>query len=276
MSEFVNRGLRIVYDDTSDDGSAPSARPMVLLHGWATQRRFLHPLSTAFQTSHRVLNIDLIGHGDSAVPEDEARLDVESLAEDVAGLCDAARVTSAVIAGHSFGGAIALEIAAQRPDLVAGVVALEGILFMPAATVEQSASLLTALRTPAWRDVMAEVLTAAFLPSDDPALLTRLIDQMRGMPQHVVAAVLERVLEWDVESAAKAVGAAETPLLYIEATGGLADLDLLRERCPQLVVGRTVAIGHDQMLETPEQSVAMISAFLAATSDPRKRRVIRR
>jgi len=266
MVEYVSRGLRIAYDDVQ--ASKPSGRTTVLLHGWATQRAFLHPLSAALHPSHRILNIDLVGHGESAVPVDESRLDVASLAQDVIGLCDAAGLTSAVLTGHSLGGAVALEMAAERPDLASAVVALEGILFMPADTVEQSASLLAALRTPAWRDVMAEVLTAAFLPSDDPGLLARLIEQLRVTPQHVVAAVAERVLEWDVEAAAKAVGAAETPLLYVEATGGLADLDVLRDRCPQLMVGRTVAIGHDQMLETPEQSVAMINAFLTTLDPP--------
>jgi pimeloyl-ACP methyl ester carboxylesterase len=266
MAEYLSRGLRIAYDDVQASG--PSGRTIVLLHGWATQRAFLQPLSAALHPSHRVLTIDLVGHGESAVPVDESRLDVASLAQDVIGLCDAAGLTSAVLAGHSLGGAVALEIAAQRPDLAGAVIALEGILFMPAETVEESASLLTALRSPAWRDAMAEVLRAAFLPSDDSALLARLIEQLRVTPQHVVATVAERVLEWDVDAAAKAVGAAETPLLYIEATGGLADLDVLRDRCPQLMIGRTVAVGHDQMLETPEQSVAMVNAFLRTLDPP--------
>ena len=92
-----------------------------------------------------------------------------------------------------------------------------------------------------------------------------------GYRTHIDAADLRRaadqVLRWDVESAAKTVGAAGTPLLYIEGPGGLADLDALRERCPHLAVGKTVGVGHDQMLETPIQTVSMISAFLAATLD---------
>jgi pimeloyl-ACP methyl ester carboxylesterase len=261
---FESRGLSIVYDD-----SGTTARPpVVLLHGWATRRTSMRPIFNAMRTSHRILNVDLAGHGDSAVPEDEARLEVAALAEDVAALCDTVDVRSAVLIGHSLGGAVAVELAAQRPDLVSALVALEGILFMPPAMIEQSTALLGALRSPAWRGVMAEVLGAAFLPSDDPSLLQRLLDEMRAMPQHVVAGVAERLLRWDVESAAKTVGAVETPLLYVEATGGLADLDALRDRCPQLQIGRVVAVGHDQMLETPAQSVAMIEAFLTATSTP--------
>lgn len=253
----------LAYDD-SGTGDRPA---IVLLHGWATRRTSMRPIFDALRTSYRVINVDLPGHGDSPVPDDEDHLAVPVVAQDIAALCAARGITSAVLVGHSFGGAIALELAAQRPDLVEAVVAVEGILFTPAAIVEQSAGLFAALRSPAWREVMTEVLTAGFLPSDDQALLQRLIDEMQAMPQHVVAAIPNQVLRWNVESAAKTVGAAGTPLLCIEGPGGLADLDALRERCPQLVVGKTVGVGHDQMLETPTQTVAMISAFLAATLD---------
>ncbi len=262
MPDFASHGLRIAYDDSG----TPQQRAIVLMHGWATRRTAMHAIFHELRPSHRVLNVDLVGHGESEVPQDESRLQVASLAEDVAGLCQTAGVTSAVIVGHSLGGAVALELAAQRPDLVAAVVALEGIIFLPPDPAAQSVALLPALRTPEWRDVMTDVLTAAFLPTDDPALLKRLLDEMRATPQQVVASVAEQVLRWDVKTAAKTVGDAQTPLLYVEATGGLADLDALRERCPQLMIGRTVAIGHDQMLATPAQSIAMISAFLAATS----------
>jgi predicted ester cyclase len=81
------------------------------------------------------------------------------------------------------------------------------------------------------------------------------------MPQHVVAGVAEQMLDWDAESAVAALGRAGTPVLAIEAMG-LSDIERFATLAPQLIVGRVVGVGHDQMLATPTQSVAMIQRFL--------------
>jgi predicted ester cyclase len=84
------------------------------------------------------------------------------------------------------------------------------------------------------------------------------IDQM---PQHVAAAVAEQMTDWDAESAVAALGRSGTPVLAIDATG-LSDLERFATLARQLTVGRVVGVGHDQMLATPTQSVAMIQRFL--------------
>jgi hypothetical protein len=75
---------------------------------------------------------------------------------------------------------------------------------------------------------------------------TRVVHQM---PQYVVAAVPEQMLTWDAESAVAALGRAGTPVLAIEASG-LSDLERFATLAPQLVIGRVVGVGHDQMLAT--------------------------
>lgn len=70
------------------------------------------------------------------------------------------------------------------------------------------------------------------------------------MPQHVVAGVAEQMPAWDAESAVAALGRAGTPVLAIDATG-LPDLERFATLAPQLIVGRVVGVGHDQMLATP-------------------------
>ena len=84
------------------------------------------------------------------------------------------------------------------------------------------------------------------------------------MPQHVVAGVAEQMPYWDAASAVAALGRAVTPVLAIEATG-LRDLERFATPAPQLTVGRVVGVGHDQMLATAAQPVAMIERFLFTT-----------
>jgi 3-oxoadipate enol-lactonase len=239
------------------------APTMVLLHGFCDRGAHLDVLAERLAAQHRVLVPDLRGHGDSPAPEGEYT--VPALAADVAALCDTQGVRAAVLVGHSLGAAVALELAAQRPDLVSALVALEGLMLVPAALRAGSAELTAGLNSPAWREVLHGFIEGNRLPTDDPAVAERLLATAAHMPQHVVASVAAHVLDWDGEAAAAAV---RVPLLYVEATGGLCDLDRLAARCPQLQVGRTVGVGHDQMVATPDQAVAMIGRFVALLPQP--------
>jgi hypothetical protein len=80
------------------------------------------------------------------------------------------------------------------------------------------------------------------------------------MPQHEVAGVGERLAAWDAQTALDAFAATGVPLLYIQSGADLELADL--ERLAKLVPNLT--LGHDQLLATPAQAVAMIERFLVA------------
>ena len=90
------------------------------------------------------------------------------------------------------------------------------------------------------------------------------------MPQHVVVGVGERLAAWDAETALGAFAATGVALLYIRSGADLelADLDRLAKLVPNLSLGRVVGLGHDHLLATPAQAVAMIERFLAVAPAP--------
>jgi hypothetical protein len=137
------------------------------------------------------------------------------------------------------------------------------VVLMPTAMVEGAAPLLAALRSSAWQDALRRFVASSFLPTDDPELLGSVLAEIDHMPQHIVAGVAEQMIGWDAESVVADLGRAGTPVLAIEATG-LSDQERSASLAPQLIVGRVVGVGHDQMLATPAQSVAMIERFLFA------------
>ena len=64
---------------------------------------------------------------------------------------------------------------------------------------------------------------------------------------------------------AGAVAACKLPALLIAAATPLADLERMRQLCPQLVVGQTVGAGHFNNRVVPEQVNAMIARFIATS-----------
>jgi len=102
-----------------------SSGPVVLMiHGAsANAREFEWTLAPKLSSDHRVLMADRPGHGHSKRPDDAETLRVQaSLMADV--LKTLAPEDKAIIVGHSFGGAVALRLALDHPELVDSLVLL--------------------------------------------------------------------------------------------------------------------------------------------------------
>ncbi|MBA2461438.1 MAG: alpha/beta fold hydrolase [Actinobacteria bacterium] len=107
------RGVRLRYL------TGGSGDPLLLLHGLGgAAANWIELLPSALER-YRVLAPDLPGHGRSGrLP---ACADVTAFADVVAGLVEREAAAPALVAGHSFGGLIALRLAERRPDLVRGL-----------------------------------------------------------------------------------------------------------------------------------------------------------
>src|ERR1044072_1392597 len=98
-------------------GDAPA---LLLLHGLAGHAREWDGTAAHLAPRHRVLCPEQRGHGRSdRRPED---LSPDAFAADATAWIEALGVAPAVVVGQSLGGLTAILLAAQRPDLVCGLV----------------------------------------------------------------------------------------------------------------------------------------------------------
>lgn len=93
------------------------APALLLIHGSASSRRIWDPLVPLLATAHRVIRIDLLGHGRSDKPAD-GDYAIPAQARRAAAALDRLGVRHAIVAGHSAGGYTATALAEQRPDAV--------------------------------------------------------------------------------------------------------------------------------------------------------------
>jgi pimeloyl-ACP methyl ester carboxylesterase len=94
--------------------------PVVLLHGLAGAAAEMAPTAEALSGEHRVIALDLRGHGLSTRrPEDLSR---SAFVDDVLAVLD----EPVTLVGQSMGAQTAMMVAAARPDLVHALVMLEG------------------------------------------------------------------------------------------------------------------------------------------------------
>jgi lipase len=98
--------------------------PVVCLHGITAQHRAFNALARYLEASRGLVGVDLRGRGDSDKPESGYSL--EAHAADVVRVLDHLGLRSAVLAGHSMGGFVALKTALSFPERVRALVLLDG------------------------------------------------------------------------------------------------------------------------------------------------------
>lgn len=96
---------------------------VLLLHGWGADSSLMRPLADRLVARHRVCIVDLPGFGQSPPPP--AAWDVHDYARLVARLIEQFELAPVAPIGHSFGGRLAIVLAAEHPALVRQIVLVD-------------------------------------------------------------------------------------------------------------------------------------------------------
>jgi len=107
-----------------DYGNGP---PLVLLHGFTGSTASWAPVSRDLARDHRVIAIDLIGHGASSAPSDPSRYAFGRALQDLAEVTARLGVARASWLGYSMGGRLALGMALDYPDRVSSLLLVSAI-----------------------------------------------------------------------------------------------------------------------------------------------------
>lgn len=104
-------GIKVYYEVYGQ------GKPIVLLHGaFYTIEMNWAELIPELSKTRKVIALEMQGHGHS--PYYDRKLDIATLASDVAGVMDYLKVDSADVAGYSMGGSIAYQFAVNYPKRV--------------------------------------------------------------------------------------------------------------------------------------------------------------
>jgi pimeloyl-ACP methyl ester carboxylesterase len=96
---------------------------VVLLHGLLFSRYMHDALARALaERGHRVLTLDLLGHGESDRPPDMWRYSMTEFGREVVALLDHLELDEAAVMGTSLGANTTLEVASVAPERLRGMV----------------------------------------------------------------------------------------------------------------------------------------------------------
>jgi non-heme chloroperoxidase len=103
----------------------PGGRDFLLIHGLASNARLWDETAAVLvEAGHRTFAVDLRGHGESDLPDGD--IGTTTAARDVAEVAAKLGVTRAIVAGQSWGGNVAVRLAAEYPELVQALALIDG------------------------------------------------------------------------------------------------------------------------------------------------------
>jgi lipase len=166
---------RRVTEDLHVHRYGPAGPMRVLaIHGLTGHGRRWGPLASRHLPEIAVAAPDLLGHGRSSW---SAPWTIDANVAALGALVEQHADSPALVVGHSFGGAVALQLAASRPDLVGSLVLLDPAVGCDGARMaEIAAAMLASPDYPDRAEARAEKATGSW--SDvDPGLLDAELDE---------------------------------------------------------------------------------------------------
>ena len=246
-------GVRIAYHEL---GSGDPA--IILIHGGFGNRTGFGFQEEYFSPSHRCIAVDLRGHGESDKPD--VVYTMEQHGDDVAELIRQLGLEKPVLVGQSMGGQVIISAAARHPEVVGAIASLDSPSNIPGWHQQHHGPfdhLMTAESD--FRETLRMFLSASYLPTDDPSRVATISDRLAEVPDHVILNGWKGMMGFDAEQIMRGV---KCPYLYIDCGQPDLDLDLLRELCPQVVIGKVVGAGHKALQDVPDQINAMLNRFI--------------
>ncbi|MFI7420801.1 alpha/beta fold hydrolase [Nonomuraea sp. NPDC049684] len=238
------------------------APALLLIHGSASSARSWDEMVPLLTGSHRVIRIDLLGHGRSAKPDDRGYTTPDQ-ARRVGEALDLLGVREAVVAGHSSGGAVATALAEQRPGLVTALVLINTGPGLDAFIAPASAAFAPTQWPPTDEQIRLFASPGFSRPGYRPP--DELLDEVRCMTLHTLAATMQGTRDYLSERPLPdRLAPLGKPLLVIFG----ADDRRWRSSSAsgyRVVPGAEIALlpglGHTPILEDPHQTARTLLPF---------------
>lgn len=237
-------------------GGSAFRSPVVLIHGAGGDHLFWPP-EIRHLPDYRVITLDLPGHGKTDGPGCQS---IEDYAGYVAKFVDASGISRAVFVGHAMGGAIALALAHDYPERVAGIglISTGASLPIPSSVMENAANQSTLLLA---MKGLQEMSTGA---QTSPKRVDNTFKRLAETRQPLLFGDL---MACDRFNMLDRLGDIRTPVLVICGTADkltpIRFSETFSSQIPGAALQTVEGAGHMLILEQPDRLAKLLCVFIA-------------
>lgn len=231
-------------------------QPLILMHGWGCSLETVRSIATTAALTHRVYNIDLPGFGQSSEPNDI--WGVEEYTKLIERLTEKLGIENPILAGHSFGGRIAILYSSRNN--------VSKVILIDAAGIKPKRPLKYYIRVYSFKTLKWFAIT--FLPEEKARQIIERRRNRHGSADYNSASpkmktILSRVVNEDLKAVMPSIKA---PTLLIwganDTATPLNDAKTMERLIPNAGLVSFNGAGHYSFLDNPVGFMAVLSSFL--------------
>lgn len=231
---------------------------LVFIHCWTCDLHLWDKQVSVFARDHRVVTIDLPGHGESG--KDRKDWSIEGYGEDVKRVVTKLGLKRVVLIGSSMGGPVALEAARRMPERVVAIVPVDTLQNveekLPAEQVE---AVLKQMRADYKGETARFMSQYLFAPSTPAAVKDRVLSQATSAAPEIALGILRAAMTYDPIPALQETKA---KIRAINSDLSPTNLEANRKYAPQFDVVIMKGVGHYPMLEDPARFNELLTGVL--------------
>lgn len=243
---------------------------LVFVHGWSCDGRYWRMQTPYFSKKHRVVVLDLAGHGHSGMGR--TKYTMAAFGEDVRAVAEAVGSDRVILVGHSMGGAVIAEAARLMPGRVVGLIGVDTLDNIEYPLTAEALKMMTAPLEKDFRTGSREFVGGMILPSTDPELREWILSDVSSAPTAVaLSAMNEMMAQYITGEAARVFEKIRVPVITVN--GDLWPINYEANR-RHMFSYRAIVVkkaDHFLMLDQPEEfNRALEEAIHALSEKPAK------
>lgn len=236
--------------------------PLVFVHGFTTTAEFWREQVEPFSSRHRVIRINLPGHGVSPRPEGRDYT-IEAFVDDVLKVFQALEIKEALLVGLSMGGTVAQHFTLNYPDRVRALVLVGATAHGLGADVNVD-NVLKAIEDLGVVVASQHVIDRSFGHARSAELLAFAKDEVAHTPAFVARQAIASLNAADSRARLSEIG---VPTMIVVGNEDIitppGESEVLARHIPGSRLEVIVDAGHFPMLEQPESFNELLAGFIA-------------
>lgn len=220
---------------------------LVFVHCWSCDHTYWDSQVAEFAKNHRVVTIDLPGHGQSG--KERKNWSIESFGDDVKTVVTKLDLKRVVLVGSSMGGPISLEAERKMPDRVVAIVPVDSLLDVEQTIPPEQLDAVMKQLQADYKGAVTALLNQFFFSPNTPAAVKERVIKDSTAPQPELAlTILRAILS---HNSAPSLREIKVPIYAINGDHAPTNLPVNRKYAPQFDAIILKGVGHYPMLEDP-------------------------
>ena len=187
---------------------------LVFVHGWSCDARYWRAQVPHFSKKHRVVVLDLAGHGHSGMTR--TKYTMGAFGEDVRAVTEAVGSPRVILIGHSMGGSVIAEAARLMPNRVIGLIGIDTLENIEYPMTSEELKKMIAPLEKDFRTGSRQFVGEMILPQTDPQLREWILSDVSAAPPAVaLSAMNEMMTQYITGEAAKVFEKIRIPVITV-------------------------------------------------------------